>query len=36
MCIIQEEMTQILGQTAKAAQYIFTKKLLKIPMTQGM
>jgi hypothetical protein len=36
MCIIQEEMAQILGQTAKAAHDIFTQKLLKIPMTQGM
>eukprot|EP00978_Attheya_sp_CCMP212_P019904 scaffold56522_cov59-Attheya_sp.AAC.2 len=35
-CAIQEEMSRILGRTAKAAQGVFTKKLVKITMSQGM
>jgi hypothetical protein len=35
-CMIQEEISRILGRTAEAAQGIFTKKLVKITISQGM
>jgi hypothetical protein len=34
--LIQQELARILGRTAEAAQGIFTKKLVKISMDQGM